>query len=81
MKAALEKYGFKGCKDSDLEPVFTYLEFCLKQVGRHLVARSSFQSHPRYREAALDVDVDLPCLIHLHFGTNATREMGQSTAR
>ncbi|CAM9566196.1 unnamed protein product [Laminaria digitata] len=32
MKAALEKNGFKGCKDSDLEPVFTYLEFCLKQV-------------------------------------------------
>lgn len=33
MKAALEKNGFKGCKDADLEPVFTYLEFCLKQVG------------------------------------------------
>lgn len=32
MKAALEKNGFKGCKDADLEPVFTYLEFCLKQV-------------------------------------------------
>lgn len=34
MKIALEKNGFKGCKDADLEPVFTYLEFCLKQVGR-----------------------------------------------
>lgn len=33
MKAALEKFGFTGCKDSDLEPVFTYLEFCLKQVS------------------------------------------------
>lgn len=32
MKGALEKFGFTGCKDSDLEPVFTYLEFCLKQV-------------------------------------------------
>ncbi|CBJ25524.1 Magnesium chelatase subunit H, putative chloroplast precursor [Ectocarpus siliculosus] len=32
MKAALEQFGFKGCKDADLEPVFTYLEFCLKQV-------------------------------------------------
>lgn len=32
MKAALEENGFKGCKDADLEPVFTYLEFCLKQV-------------------------------------------------
>ena len=38
MKAALEKFGFKGCKDSDLEPVFTYLEFCLKQVGPLLLA-------------------------------------------
>lgn len=38
MKAALEKYGFNGCKDSDLEPVFTYLEFCLKQV-RYVVVR------------------------------------------
>lgn len=43
MKAALEKFGFNGCKDADLEPVFTYLEFCLKQVsccrppvGRHV---------------------------------------------
>lgn len=33
MKAALEKNGFKGCKDADLQPVFNYLEFCLKQVG------------------------------------------------
>ena len=33
MKAALEKNGFKGCKDADLEPLFTYLEFCLKQVS------------------------------------------------
>lgn len=33
MKAALEKNGFTGCKDADLEPVFTYLEFCLKQVS------------------------------------------------
>ena len=33
MKAALEKNGFKGCKDHDLEPVFKCLEFCLKQVG------------------------------------------------
>ena len=33
MKAALEKNGFKGCKDDDLEPVFKYLEFCLEQVG------------------------------------------------
>lgn len=36
MKAALEKNGFKGCKDSDLEPMFTYLEFCLKQVSDEL---------------------------------------------
>lgn len=39
MKAALEQYGFKGCKDADLEPVFTYLEFCLKQVKSRVHAR------------------------------------------
>ncbi|CAN0436730.1 unnamed protein product, partial [Discosporangium mesarthrocarpum] len=32
MKQALSKAGFPGCKDSDLEPLFGYLEFCLKQV-------------------------------------------------
>ncbi|CAN0450557.1 unnamed protein product [Ascophyllum nodosum] len=38
MKAALEKNGFKGCKDDDLEPVFKYLEFCLKQVDEFKMA-------------------------------------------
>ena len=47
MKAALEKNGFKGCKDDDLEPVFKYLEFCLKQVGAvgWLVPRSAWGRH------------------------------------
>lgn len=34
MKKALEQNGFRNCKDAELEPVFNYLEFCLKQVGR-----------------------------------------------
>ncbi|CAM9394570.1 unnamed protein product [Choristocarpus tenellus] len=32
MKQALAANGFPGCKDEDLQPLFTYLEFCLKQV-------------------------------------------------
>ena len=51
MKAALEKNGFKGCKDSDLEPVFTYLEFCLKQVSRitSCPRKTALASHPIVR--------------------------------
>lgn len=44
MKAALEQNGFKGCKDADLEPVFTYLEFCLKQVRDTLLPQEILRS-------------------------------------
>lgn len=50
MKAALEKFGFTGCKDADLEPVFTYLEFCLKQVGPNLRMLTPLSWHVFQRE-------------------------------
>lgn len=36
MKKALDAAGFPAVSDADLEPLFTYVEFCLKQVrGLH----------------------------------------------